>query len=67
MLWALQQAGTHGPDLVLHLAANPDEIQRLNEVPAHLIGVELGMLRGPQGRSDHPCVPWYAFQRSEAS
>jgi hypothetical protein len=54
VLWALQQAGPHGPDLVLHLAANPDEITRLNEVPAHLIGVELGMLRGPQPRSNSP-------------
>ena len=54
VLWALQQAGEHGPDLVLHLSAHPDEIPRLNEVPAHLIGVELGMLRGPQARSTSP-------------
>ena len=45
LLWALQQAGVHGPDLVLHLAAHPDEIPRLNQVPVHLIGVELGMMR----------------------
>jgi hypothetical protein len=49
VLWALQQAGAHGPDLVLHLSAHPEEITRLNEVPAHLIGVELGMLRGGTG------------------
>lgn len=60
VLWALQQAGAHGPDLVLTLAANPDEIQRLNQVPAHLIGVELGMLRGSQGRTATPAPNGYA-------
>jgi hypothetical protein len=48
VLWALQQAGAHGPDLVLHLSQQPQEVERLNAVPAHLIGVELGMLRGPR-------------------
>jgi len=57
VLWALQQAGAHGPDLVLHLAAHPDDIGRLNEVPAHLIGVELGMLRGTQPRSGTAAPP----------
>lgn len=46
VLWALQQAGAHGPDLVLHLDSAPAEIARLNQTPPHLIGVELGMLRG---------------------
>lgn len=54
LLWALQQAGAHGPDLVLHLSGHPEDIQRLNQVPAHLIGVELGMLRGPQARNTPP-------------
>ena len=52
VLWALQQAGAHGPDLVLHLSQHQQEVERLNAVPAHLIGVELGMLRGP--RQDTP-------------
>lgn len=60
VLWALQQAGAHGPDLVLILAANPDEIARLNQIPAHLIGVELGMLRGSQPRSTAPAPNGHA-------
>ena len=54
LLWALQQAGAHGPDLVLHLSNSPDDIERLNQVPSHLIGIELGMLRGPQSRESTP-------------
>lgn len=45
VLWGLQQAGVHGPDLVLYLHDNPTEIARLNQTPAHLVGLELGMLR----------------------
>jgi len=43
--WALKMAGAHGPDLVLYLHAHPDAIGRLNQVPPHQIGMELGLLR----------------------
>ena len=59
LLWALQQAGVHGPDLVLHLSAHPEEIPRLNQVPVHLVGVELGMLRAgsPPPAQPHATTP----------
>ena len=49
VLWGLQQSGAYGPDLVMHLSQHPQEIDRLNRVPPHLIGVELGMLRTRNG------------------
>jgi len=43
--WGLEMSGTHGPDLVLYLHEHPDAIARLNQVPPHQIGIELGLLR----------------------
>lgn len=44
VLDALKMSGADGPDLVLHLAANPEDVQRLNETPWHDLGRELGKL-----------------------
>lgn len=58
LLWGLQQAGALGPDLALHLHSHPDDLERLNKVPVHLIGIELGALRAqmPQ-RQQAPGTP----------
>lgn len=46
VLDALKMSGADGPDLVLHLAANPEDVKRLNETPWHDLGRELGKLAG---------------------
>jgi len=40
----LQQAGAHGPDLLLYLHAHPEELTRLNQVPPHEMAYALGQL-----------------------
>jgi len=47
--WGLRMAGEHGPDLVLYLHDHPEAIPRLNQMPAHQIGIELGLLRASTG------------------
>ena len=54
VLWGLKMTGAHGPDLVVHLADHPEDIQRLNQVPSHDIGTELGLLLGTHVRSTSP-------------
>lgn len=42
--WAVRMTGERCPDLVVHLAQHPEEVQRLNAVPPHLLGLEVGRL-----------------------
>jgi len=51
---AIELAGTHGPDLVLHLHDHPEDIQRLNQVPWHRLGIELGLLRASANGTGAP-------------
>jgi hypothetical protein len=49
VLTALKLSGARGPDLVVHLAAHPEDIQRLNQTPTFQIPAELGLLLGQSG------------------
>jgi hypothetical protein len=42
--WAVRATGEAAPDLVLHLDAHPEVLQRLNQTQPHLLGLEVGRL-----------------------